>query len=572
VGKAIHILNPRDVTVVLSIASDYDQKKGNSDNGYSFKGEDPHNTVLQRRRAAESKSYAQLYNTHTRDFSEIYTKFQVNWGVVDNDISTLDRWSNYYHGGEDPTLEWLQYNFGRYMLLSSSRVGTLPANLQGLWSNRLNPAWSADYHTDINLQMNYWLAQTTGLSVTLPPLFDYITENWMTRGSETAKIHYNSAGYVAHEELTIFGSTGPRCCGGYAIYPLGHTWMTSTAWDHFDYTQDVELLRSTIYPILKGSALFWLDYLAQDGATQDGSLVHYPCQSPEHGQITFGCTHSQHLIWENLHNVLKSYEIAQDTDVLFIRRVEDTLQNLDLGLRVGSWGQLQEWKMDWDDPEEQHRHISHLVGVWPGYMVSSVFPQYLEAAKVSLIHRGYGRQGAAAGWEKVWRAGVWARLRNATASHDELRWTITDNMQINLMSLYPLGDKGAFQIDSNFGFTASATAMIFQDPDTMKDGRSYALFQLLPTLPEQWSTGSIKGLKGRGGFSLNFQWKDGLVVGDVTVTAENTMQDRVVHIQTDAFKNKMPQVTCGGVATPSKVFVDTLVYKSTPKTTCVIRL
>ncbi|PRP75040.1 hypothetical protein PROFUN_03876 [Planoprotostelium fungivorum] len=533
-GTSVIINNPRDLLIVLSAASDYDPSKGDTENGFTFRGEDPQVKIHQILSAVSNKTFETLRTRHEKDFSRLYNSFQLKWNTAEEDIPTDDRVKRYRNSTRDNTLELLQFNFGRYLLISSSRSGTLPANLQGLWANDLSPAWSADYHTDINLQMNYWIAHSTGLSETFEPVVDYITQNWLPRGRETARIHYNSSGFVAHEELNIFGSTGPRCCGGFAIYPLGATWMMSYLWDHFDYTQNDSVLKTRIFPLLK------MDYLSPDEVSRDGTLVHYPCQSPEHGNITFGCTHSQHLIGESFHNLLKANQILKDEDESFYKRVKDKLKKLDKGLRIGRWGQLQEWKEDWDSPSDTHRHVSHLVGVWPGYLVRNSEEKYMKAAEVSLIARGDGVGGTAAGWEKVWRAGLWAALRNSSQAHKELSLTIRDNMRLSLLSLYV---PSIFQIDANLGYPAAVLATIFQDPDHNYLGRDSAYFILLPALPIEWHNGEISGVQGRGGYTLSYTWKKGQIRTGIHLDARKVNKRQRVQVESDALAYHQVQIT-----------------------------
>ncbi|KAM3579897.1 hypothetical protein VKS41_007618 [Umbelopsis sp. WA50703] len=567
----ITVSGSQQFTAVVSAGTDFDQDNGNAAADFSFKGADPHAAVTKYVKAASSKSFTALQSTHVADYQKLYNGFTLSWNAKSSGQPTSELVADYRQNPNNPYLEWLAFNFGRYLLIQSSRPGSLPANLQGKWAQGLASAWSADYHLDINLQMNYWAAYTSGLAETAIPMVEYLAKNYIPRGEQTADIHYSSRGFIAHEENTIFGSTGPRSGGEYAIFPLGSTWMSLNAWDFFDYTQNTSWLQSQGWDILKGSSLFWIDYLTPDKYSNDGTLVAAPCGSSEHGNVTFGCTEFQNVIWMTFQNTRKAFQHSGDSNSSFLTELETTLNKTDPGLHVGSWGQLQEWKLDLDDPNDEHRHLSNLIGLYPGYLVSSIDTKYKAAAEVSLLHRGPGISDSDAGWEKAWRAACWAALGNATQAQYELQLTIQRDFEGNLFDNY---SADVFQIDANLGYPAAVMEMLFQDPDTIVGGRMSAVFDLLPAWPKSWSTngGSTTGLRGRGGYSLSFNWDSSNTVSDLVVISDLAPAARQIQLTAPAWSNNHPKISSSGRDKP-KITVSgkTFSFTAQPKTTYKIQ-
>ncbi|GBE84301.1 glycoside hydrolase family 95 protein [Sparassis crispa] len=405
--------------------------------------------------------------------------------------------------------------------------GTLPANLQGKWAELSSNPWGADYHANINLQMNYWFAEMTNMDVVIP-VFNYIENTWAPRGTETAEILYNiSRGWVTHDEMNIFGHTGMKLLGNsaqWADYPESAVWMMIHVWDHFDYTNNITWFRSQGWPLLKGVAEFHLDKLIEDLHFNDGTLVVNPCNSPEQLPITLGCAHAQQVIWQLFNAIEKGFTASGDTNTSFLEEVQAKRAQMDKGIHIGWWGQLQEWKVDMDQQNDTHRHLSHLIGLYPGYAVASYDPtvqgsnttsysrsDVLAAAEVSLIHRGNGTgPDADSGWEKVWRAACWAQLKNATEFYFELSYAIERNFAGNLWSMYswPPGDDGIFQIDANFGYPAALLNALVQAPD-VADISLPLVVTILPALPDAWPSGSLTGVRLRGSMTLNLKWAGG---------------------------------------------------------------
>ncbi|EIW76069.1 glycoside hydrolase family 95 protein [Coniophora puteana RWD-64-598 SS2] len=528
--------NPTNATLTVTGAkeayitwvggTDYDISAGTAASNFSFQGPDPHSALVSILSSdnLQSSSYETLLAQHIADYQSIMSPFSLSLGqTADLSTPTDQLVASYQTYVGDPYLEWLTFNFGRYLLAGSAR-GILPANLQGKWGQLTENAWGAD--SNINIQMNYWFAEMTNLNVT-QSLWNYFEDTWAPRGAETAQILYNiSQGWVTHDE--IFGYTGMKLDGNsaqWADYPESNAWMMIHVWDHFDYTGDVAWWKAQGWPLLKGVASFHLEKLIEDLHYNDGTLVTAPCNSPEQAPITFGCAHAQQLIWQLFNAIEKGYAAAGDDDTEFLDSIQEKRQSMDKGLRIGWWGQLQEWKVDMDQPNDTHRHLSHLIGLYPGYAIASydqaiqggltvngtslnyTKQQVLDAAGISLLHRGNGTgPDADSGWEKVWRAACWAQLGNATEFYKELTYTIDENWGSNLFDLY-YPNSTTFQIDANFGFPAALLNSILQAPDVA----SYDIplqVNLLPALPSAWPSGSITGARIRGGITLDLEWSN----------------------------------------------------------------
>ncbi|KAI8968762.1 glycoside hydrolase family 95 protein [Trametes punicea] len=531
-------------------ATDYDMNAGNVAHNFTFKGPDPHDALLAllnpATAGATSDAYAQLRAAHVSDYTGVVGGFSLDLGQTADLETPTDQLKAHYATDVGNTyLEWVLFNFGRYLLASSSR-GALPANLQGKWAKDVSNPWSAGEYSNINIQMNYWFAELTGMDV-VTPLFDYFEKTWAPRGAQTAQYLYNiEQGWVTHNE--IFGHTGMKGGGNtasWADYPESNAWMMIHVWDHFDFTQDADWFKAQGWPLLKSVAQFHLQKLIPDERFNDSTLVVNPCNSPEQVPITMGCAHSQQVIWQLFNAIEKGFPASGDSDTAFLNEVKSKREQMDKGIHVGSWGQLQEWKVDMDSPTDTHRHLSHLIGLYPGYAVTNYDPsiqatnqnlthdQVIAAATTSLIHRGNGTgPDADAGWEKVWRAACWAQLANASEFYHELSYAVERNMAPNLFSLYPpLGEDAIFQIDANFGYPAALLNGLIQVPDTASLSDILTI-RLLPALPINWPTGSIKGARLRGGLGIDFSWSDNRTLKSAVLTASvNAVrrQVRVVH-------------------------------------------
>ncbi|KAJ7864980.1 glycoside hydrolase family 95 protein [Mycena olivaceomarginata] len=539
----VHSGAPPNATVVVTDSkeawiswvggTEFSQDAGDAAHDFSFKGPDPHAAVLALLSGRVSTaSYSTLRAEHFADVKQALGAFSLDLGQkADLGTSTDVLIEAYQIDTGNPYLEWVMFNYGRYLLGSSAR-GALPANLQGKWALDIANPWGGDYHSNINIQMNYWSAEMSNLDV-MKPLFTYFEKNWAPRGAYTAQVLYNiSRGWVTHNEMNIFGHTGMKAFGNsaeWANYPESAVWMMLHVWDHFDYTNDVAWWKAQGWPLIKGVASFHLDKLIPDRRFNDGTLVVSPCNSPEQAPITLGCAHAQQLIWQLFNAVEKGFAASGDEDTSFLEEVRTKRDAMDKGLRIGSWGQLQEWKVDQDASNDTHRHLSHLIGLYPGYAITNYEPaaqggvmlvngsratytktQVMDATTTSLIHRGNGTgPDADSGWEKMWRAACWAQLKNSSEFYHELTFGIFENFGANLFSLYDPSDAvPIIQIDANLGLPGAVLNAILQAPDVPTVSTPLVI-TLLPALPTQWASGSIKGARTRGGITINLQWAAG---------------------------------------------------------------
>ncbi|KAJ7705329.1 glycoside hydrolase family 95 protein [Mycena rosella] len=534
--------------------TEYSADAGDVAHGFSFRGPDPHAAVLALLSGTvSSAAYTALRAQHFADVDTALHTFSLDLGQTAQLAMSTDALINAYQvDAGNPYLEWLMFNYGRYLLGSSAR-GALPANLQGKWALDLATPWGGD--SNINIQMNYWSAEMSNLDVT-SSLFTYFEKTWAPRGAQTAQILYNiSRGWVTHNE--IFGHTGMKASGNsaeWANYPESAVWMMIHVWDHFDYTNDVAWWKAQGWPLVKGVASFHLDKLIPDQRFNDGSLVVSPCNSPEQVPITLGCAHAQQLIWQLFNAVEKGFAASGDTDTTFLAEVRTKRDAMDKGIHIGSWGQLQEWKVDQDAANDTHRHLSHLIGLYPGYALTNyessvqggvlvdgsrttyTKSQVMDATTISLIHRGNGTgPDADSGWEKMWRAASWAQLQNSTEFYHELTYGIFENFGASLFSLYdPFDADPIIQIDANLGLPGAMLNALLQAPD-VPTTTTPLVVTLLPALPSQWSSGAMKGARVRGGMTVNLEWKGGKPTS-VSFLADTSVVPRPVQV---VFGNKV---------------------------------
>lgn len=501
----IVIENADEAILLLTATTDYNLEKMNYDRSI-----DPGRRAEAILKKAADKPWVELRRDHVAEHRSMFERVSLDLSGLDRDtITTDERLARVKKGEADPALAALYFQYGRYLLMSSSRCpGRLPANLQGIWNEAMWAPWEADYHLNINLQMNYWPADAANLSETLRPLADWfmrLTE----KGRVSARRLYDADGWVTFTSTNPFGRTTPSGSTKGSQFqngvldPLAGAWMAMTLWRHYEFTQDKAFLLERAYPVLKGAAEFILDYLVED---QDGYVVVVPSTSPENTyihpelnkpvRITRGSTYHMSIVRLVFEAVVQGSKIL-NTDEQLQAELERNLQKLP-PLRVGADGTIQEWIEDYKEAEPKHRHVSHLIGLHPFSLISEKDPRLLEAARKTLEKRGFGGD---VGWSNAWKICFFARLGDAEQAHWYLNRLISRNAFGNLMNACWPGR--VFQIDGNFSGTVGIAEMLLQSHG--------GEINILPAIPKAWTSGHVKGLCARGGFVVDIKWVDGIL-------------------------------------------------------------